>query len=266
MSEQGYIGFGQVRHERCRPKLHKFNYPGYFVYLPMRQMVKTINPYLPFNKRSGLSFYDEDHGEPTAKKDQSSLAWFEKVLEENEIPGVDGEIWLQCFPRVWGYAFKPVSFWYGYSKSRELKIVLVEVNNTFGQRHCYLIESPKFGHEYCAEKVFHVSPFIQTKGEYRFRFMLSRNDKQTSLQGLKTVVRIDYYDDQGLLLKTSMSGTLEPISKASKRKALLRYPLMTVGVILKIHLQALFLWVKGAKYHPLPTLPEDFITFSKTGH
>jgi DUF1365 family protein len=56
---------------------------------------------------------------------------------------------------------------------------------------------------------------------------------------------------------------LEEISKMSKRKALLRYPLMTFGVILKIHFQALILWFKGAKFHALPTLPEDFVTLGK---
>ena len=264
MTEQAYIGFGQVRHERCRPKRHHFNYPSYFIYLPMRRLSPSTHPFMTINKFSGLSFYDADHGDPTSPKGRSSLEWFENVLDQYGITGVDGEIWLQCFPRVWGYAFKPVSFWYGYSESKELKVVLVEVNNTFGQRHCYLIESPKLGQEYFAKKVFHVSPFIQTEGEYRFRFMSSQNDKDKSLNGLKMLVRIDYLDDKGLLLKTSVSGILEELSKMSKRKALLRYPLMTFGVILKIHFQALILWMKGAKFHALPTLPEDFITFGKS--
>jgi DUF1365 family protein len=53
----------------------------------------------------------------------------------------------------------------------------------------------------------------------------------------RTVARIDYDDANGPLLQTSVSGTLEP-SRPALRRALWRYPAMTLGVVLRIHWQA----------------------------
>jgi len=260
LKKDAYIGFGQVRHSRVRPKEHAFNYASYFLFMPMRQL-KTLNTeFVKINKFSALSFYDSDHGDPETSRNKSALSWFEEMLEMKGIKGVNGEVWLHCFPRVWGYAFKPVSFWYGYNEKNELKVILIEVNNTFGQRHCYLIESPKFGHEYIMDKMFHVSPFIKTEGEYKFRFMFKKEENISEFDGAKTVVKIEYFDEDGLLLKTSVSGKLEKISKKSFRKALWLYPFMTVGVILRIHLHALILWFKGAQFNKSPPMPKEFIS------
>ena len=156
MKQEAFIGFGQIRHTRLRPKEHTFNYASYFLLLPMRHLNTLDSGFLKVNKFSALSFYDCDHGDPISSSNRPAIVWFEEMLKTRGIEGVNGEVWLHCFPRVWGYAFKPVSFWYGHSESGELKVILVEVNNTFGQRHCYLIESPKFGHEYTMDKMFHV--------------------------------------------------------------------------------------------------------------
>ena len=50
-----------------------------------------------------------------------------------------GEVWLQTYPRVLGFTFKPVSFWYATALDGTLRAVVAEVNNTFGERHCYLL-------------------------------------------------------------------------------------------------------------------------------
>jgi len=261
--DAGYIGFGQVRHQRNRPKVHQFSYSSYFLFLPMRRLKLETKPSLAINQFSALSFYDCDHGDPNRASTQSALDWFESVLSSHGVDGVNGEVWLHCFPRVWGYTFKPVSFWYGYSLEGELKVILVEVNNTFGQRHCYLIKSPQLGREYSIDKVFHVSPFIETTGEYKFRFMFSSKHMTQSLEGNKALVRIDYHDSDGLLLKTSVSGQLAKITKNNIRRALWGYPWLTMGVILRIHYQAFQLWMKGAKFHRSPPLPNEFITIMK---
>ena len=77
-------------------------------------------------------------------------------------------------PRVLGYVFKPVCFWFCHRADGALRAVLCEVNNTFGERHCYLLDTARDianGGELSARKVFHVSPFCAVAGGYRFRFM-----------------------------------------------------------------------------------------------
>ncbi len=142
-----------------------------------------------------------------------------------------------------GYTFKPVSFWYCHGVEGKLRAIVVEVNNTFGERHCYVLDNPSWGSEAKARKAFHVSPFCRVEGSYRFRFLLTpRRDR--------TVVRIDHDDAQGALLRTSVSGELQPLTRTALRRALWRYPMLTVGIALRIHWQALKLWLARVPFVP----------------
>jgi len=253
MSAQALIGFGQVRHARLKPKRHAFDYPTYFLMLPMRSLQQTPNIHLARNRRAALSFYDADHGDGRGPAQGGALAWLDELLKTEGISDATGEVWLHSYPRVLGFTFKPVSFWYCHRPDGSLRVVLAEVNNTFGERHCYLLDQPKFGVEQRAAKVFHVSPFCPVEGGYRFRFMLTP-DKQ------RTVARVDFDDAQGPLIQTSVSGRLEPVTPQSIRRALWGYPMMTLGVILRIHLQAIKLFFKSAPFFRKPTPPAQFIT------
>ena len=203
---------------------------------------------LPRNRLAPISFYDRDHGDGRGPQSGGALAWLDELLAREGVLDADGEVWLHCYPRVLGFTFKPVSFWYCHRKDASLRAVVVEVNNTFGQRHCYLLDTPRFGAELRADKVFHVSPFCPVEGGYRFRFMVDA-------ARTRTVARIDYDDALGPVLQTSVSGTLEPVTAAALRRALWRYPLMTLAVVARIHWQALRLALKRVRFFRLPTPP-----------
>jgi DUF1365 family protein len=247
---QALIGFGEVRHTRLRPVRNAFAYPTCFLLLPLRSLhAGTAGAALAHNRRGALSFWDRDHGDGRA----NALEWLDELLEREGITDADGEIWLHCYPRVLGYAFKPVSFWYCHRADGSLRAVLVEVNNTFGERHCYLLDAPAWGREQRAAKVFHVSPFCPVEGGYRFRFLFTPDRT-------RTVARIDYDDAVGPLLATSVSGALRPATAALLRRALWRHPLLTLGVIARIHWQALKLWARRLAFFRKPTAPERFVT------
>ena len=250
---QALLGRGEVRHLRLRPARHQFSYRSYFLMLPMRSLRSEACAALHRNAGglNWLSFHDADHGDGGA----DSLAWLDGLLATEGVTDADGEVWLHCFPRVLGFAFKPVSFWYCLRQDESLAAVVVEVNNTFGERHCYLLPTPLWGVEQTASKVFHVSPFCHIEGVYRFRFMRTQRD-----EGERTVVRIDHDDALGPLLQTSVSGDLVPVSAHSLRRAVWRYPLMTWGVITRIHWQALKLWWQRIPYVPKPHRPSEFVT------
>jgi len=164
---------------------------------------------------------------------------------------------------VLGYAFKPVSFWHCLREDGSLAAIVAEVNNTFGERHCYLLSGPElaFGRELCARKVFHVSPFCDVAGGYRFRFM--RSAARAGVDAGRTVARIDYFDAGAPdlpLLQTSVSGTLEPLGAASVRRAFFGMPLMTLAVIARIHWQALRLFVRRVPLHARPSAAVTSLT------
>jgi len=258
------FAFGDIRHTRLRPVRHAFAYKGFFLRLRLDRLdtperVRAAEAVIGRGWRFGfgidraaaLSFRHADHGDGRTPP----LAWVRGLLASAGVPA-DGAVWLHCFPRVLGYTFKPVSFWFCHRADGQLGAIVAEVNNTFGERHCYLLANDDGtplaqGRELRANKVFHVSPFLAVEGAYRFRFM-NRSDR--------VVARVDHDDAQGPLLLTSLSGALEPLSGAAIRRALFGYPLFTLGVIARIHWHALRLWLARVPFHRKPAPPRALVS------
>jgi uncharacterized protein len=253
------IGFGQIRHERLRPVRNAFAYPAYFLRLPLRSL--ATRPYagrwLRFNRRGVFAVNDRDHGDG-----RPLLTWIDDLLRGEGICDATGEVWLHTFPRVLGYVFNPVSFWFAHRVDGALRAVVCEVNNTFGERHCYLLANAngqplRYGETIEARKVFHVSPFCRIEGRYRFRFMLAEPNAQ---HAGRWVGRIDHDDEGGPLLLTSISGELTPATDRTLARALTAYPAFTFGVIARIHWQALKLWLKRVPFIHKPEAPALHVT------
>lgn len=155
--------------------------------------------------------------------------------------------------------FNPVSFWFCHRRDGALRAVLCDVSNTFGERHLYLLNkgTPIANNtELATAKVFHVSPFCRVEGNYRFRFMRTGRQPNTTFSE-RTVARIDYDDAAGPILLTSITGTSRPLNDRNIMQALLRFPLMTFSVIARIHWQALKLWIKRVPFFHKPTPPQQ---------
>jgi DUF1365 family protein len=249
------IHFGKVIHHRYSPN-NRFQYGTFYLRIPMRS--RKLSPNLLTHQGIGdnrfgwIAFYDKDYG----NENLQSLDWVEHILKEHGPEDVDGEIWLHTFPRVLGFIFNPVSFWFCHQANGELKAIIAEVNNTFGERHTYLLKSENntvmtWGQELMAQKVFHVSPFFDVIGHYRFRFM----QQTSSSPQPKFVSRIDYFQNETHTLMTSISGSEYPLDHRSKLRAILNFPFLTISVVLKIHWQAVKLWIKGAKFYKKPKPP-----------
>lgn len=249
------LSIGQVRHNRLRPAKNAFAYGVFTLMLPMRSLGDEpfASRFCSRNRFNLLSFHDRDHGDGRTPL----LPWISGLLRSEGITDADGEIWLQTFPRVLGYVFNPVSFWFCHRGDGALRAIVCEVNNTFGERHCYLLDSGgamRWGRELSAKKIFHVSPFCAVEGSYRFRFMRATQYKHG--QSVERVVaRIDYHDTQGPLLLTSVSGVLKPLNDATAAAAFLGHPLMTLGVMFRIHWQALKLFTKRVPFFSKPHPP-----------
>ena len=255
------LGIGEVRHARERPAPNRFAYPTYFLMLPMRSLRAAPSDALPRNRFGLISFFDRDHGDGGP----DCLAWLDALLQREGVVDALGEVWLHCYPRVLGYAFKPVSFWYCERRDGTLAAIVVEVNNTFGERHCYLLSGAAvgLGRVIEADKVFHVSPFCAVEGTYRFRFMqtgLHPHRGGLRIDEPRTVARIDHHDGCGPLIRTSISGVLKPLTRARARAAFFGMPLMTLGVIARIHWQAARLWRRRVPWFRKPAPPPNFVS------
>lgn len=241
----------KVMHKRLFPKVNGFTYGTYYYALPLSALEKVP---VTLNRPGWISFYERDHG----PKDGSDLGeWARGLLEDYAIGKADGEIILIAMPRIFGYVFNPVSFWLCHDKHGGLRAVICEVNNTFGETHSYLCargDRKAITREdwLQAEKLFHVSPFLEREGHYKFRFDVRDN---------KFGVWIDYYDRAGdKKLVTALTGKFEPLTRAAVRGAFWRYPLVTLKTISLIHWQAVKLIVKGIRHIRKPPQKEKRIS------
>ena len=262
MSTAAQLFFGKVVHRRLRPAVHQFVYPVYFCLLPLSGLERLGNALFSVNRFNLFSFHYADHG---ARDGSHPLAWIRALLDENGIMA-DGEISLQCFPRVLGFVFNPVSFWYCQNNSGELVAVLAEVNNTFGERHNYLLTHASGraiidGEVMARDKVFHVSPFMAVSGHYRFRFYAkTEQDNGPHAMPIWRLACIDHGDAAGDLLHTALSGKATALSCRPLFTAFFSYPLLTLGVVLRIHWQALRLWLKRVPFFTKPEPPLEETT------
>lgn len=241
---------GQVMHARLRPVAHRFVYPLFYVRLNLARLDECRSGWFGVDRWRPLSIRRSDYG----PRDGSNLElWMRTLLREHHIDA-DGEIWLQTFPRVAGYAFNPVSFWHCHDAEGSLCAVLAEVNNTFGEHHRYLLRVARRsdGTGTCiAIKQMHVSPFCPVEGHYRFRFRLG---------GGRHCTAIDYHDKDGVLLRAALTGRPVPMTGRALAGALLRYPLLGLGVVFRIHWQAFRLWRKRVSFFSKPPRPVHLTT------
>lgn len=240
--------FGSVMHERRRPAAHRFVYPVFFLQAPLSALEALRGPLFSLDRWNLFSLHRRDHG----PRDGGDLEpWIRALLASEGVTAADGEIVLQAFPRVLGYVFNPVSFWLCHDREGGLRAVLAEVNNTFGERHNYLVAHPdgqpiRPGDTLEARKVFHVSPFFPVQGRYRFRFAGGSRF---------SAAFIDYDDAEGPVLRTSISGRATPLETRGLLRAFFGYPAFTLGVVARIHWQALKLWWKGVPFFRKPSPP-----------
>jgi DUF1365 family protein len=199
---------------------------------------------LAHNRPGLLSLRDDDYGEGGRPID-------EEVRASLSARGLDlrgGRILLCTQPRVLGYVFNPVSFFYCYDDRDELRCVLAEINNTWGERHRHYlddearVEAPR-GACFEQAKGFRVSPFMSLDATYRFHFVQDRPEER---DGAPLDVRMNVFDRAGdEVLFASLSGERRPLTDLGLASSMLRYPLMTLQIIAFIHVEALRLAWKG---------------------
>lgn len=249
--------WGKVMHRRTRPARHRFSYRVFWGLFDLDELVELDRDVRGFgyNRWSIFSFHDRDHG----PRDGSALRpWIDRQLQAAKIDCRGGAVKLLCFPRLFGFVFNPLSVWFCYGIEGELRAVLYEVRNTFGESHSYLIElSAEPGasvSSHSIRKRFHVSPFLDMACTYAFRL---------TAPGKSAALHIRQTDEKGEILVATMAGARRPFDAKTLVVSLAAYPLMTIKVVAAIHWEALRLWLKRVPFFSKPSPPDHAVTVAR---
>ncbi|MBX3504053.1 MAG: DUF1365 family protein [Parvibaculum sp.] len=244
---------GEVFHRRLRPRLHELSYRVFYMLLDLDELpeLARLSRLFGHNRFGIFSFHDRDHGDGTGAPVRN---WVEAQLARAGIESDGGRISILCFPRVLGYVFNPLSVYFCHRKDGSLSAVLYEVNNTFGDRHSYLIpvtdgEAATLAQD--CSKAFYVSPFLPVAGRYQFKLLRP---------GRRFALTIRESDAEGPVLTASFAGEARAFSDRALLSAFLRHPLMTLKVVAGIHLEAARLWRKGLRLAARPSAPSSPVT------
>lgn len=238
---RSHILEGVVRHRRARPFVYALEHGVHYLALDLDELddVSRSSRLIGRNRRHVLELRDSDHLDPPAR--DLRAAFLDHLRTAGEDP-TGWQITLVTNPRVLGYVFNPASFFLCRDRSEELRIVVVEVHNTHGERHLYTLRPGSHAPTFVAsmEKAFYVSPFTETGGGYTVRV----RDEPSRLR-----ISINHELPDGLHLHTSLDLVRRPLTDRTLLRMLLRNPLVTHKTTLMIHWHALRLWLRGARFH-----------------
>lgn len=246
---------GAVTHTRVTPRRHRLRYSMFQILFDLDELAAMDRRFRFFsrNRFNLLGFHDKDHGDGRAG---SLRGYMEETLAGAGISVAGGRIELLCMPRLLGHVFNPLSVYFCWTADGALAAMLYEVNNTFGERHSYLIPGaptvPGQDIQQSCDKAFHVSPFMDMALRYSFR---------VSQPGETIATAIDVSDRAGApILAAAFRGRRRELSDAALLGAFFGYPLLTLKVVAAIHWEAGKLLFKGVRLRPRPPAPPSPVT------
>jgi hypothetical protein len=229
-------------HARRRPARNVFKYPVLYWLVDLDELghLSRSMRLFSWNAPNVVSFRDGDHLEDDGLPLKAKVLRF--VRERGVDLPSDARIEVLTQPRVLGYVFNPVSFYWCYRPGGELACMVAELSNTFGERLPELLDGGSLTYEH--EKRLHVSPFFGLDQRYRYVF---------SEPGDTVTARIEVHDaGGGMPLHAVLAGRRRELTNATLARALVRYPLMPARITALIHWQALRLWLKRVPFHHKP--------------
>jgi DUF1365 family protein len=233
-----------VMHHRLLPKEHHFEHSIFMFYLDLDELDQVAQKLFLFgrNRSNFYSFRDADHL-PTGSGNLK-----ENVLAYLSRNGVDvteiKRIMLLTLPRVLGYVFNPVSFYFCFNAKGAPVCAIAEVGNTFREMKLFLLRREEMTENQLFRQItpkhFYVSPFSNLDLSFDFKLRPP---------GEKLEIHVDDCDGNEKTLMTTLTGRRAALTNARLSWFSLKYPLVTLKVIFLIHWHALLLYLKKVPFH-----------------
>ena len=239
---------GLVSHARVKPRKHKLAYKIFMLLIDLDELPGLKLKTLGVGRFNLFGFDPKRFGDGSGRPLKAQI---EATLAEAGIAH-GGPIRMLAMPQILGRAFNPLTVYFCHDPKGALTGILYEVNNTFGERHSYLIpadDAPVV--KQACDKGFYVSPFMDMDLKYAFRVRPPGDQVQ---------VLVDVDDAEGRVLATGFAATRQELTDRNLVRAWLTHPWMTLGVVAAIHWEALFIWLKGEKIRQRPPKPKWAVT------
>jgi uncharacterized protein len=245
---------GVVTHHRRRPREHRLTYRIWSMLIDLDEMEALDRQlrWFSLDRFNLVAFRQRDRGAGSGDLRND----VRNQLRDAGLPA-DGPIRFFTMPRVLGQAFNPLSIYFCHHRNGDIAAILWEVDNTFGERHAYLI--PAIADEagvirQACGKDFFVSPFMDMNLTYRFR---------VRTPGEHFALQIEVDDAVGLILSAHHVAARQTLSDGALLGLALAAPLQALAVLGGIHWEALKLWLKGVKLRVKPAPPTTPITVTR---
>jgi DUF1365 family protein len=245
---------GAVTHHRLRPREHRLAYRIWSMLIDLDELdgLDRSLRWFSVNRFNLLSFYPSDRGDRSGRDLKTQV---EAAMRKGGVEPDGGPIRLLTMPRLLGYAFNPLSIYFCHRRSGEVAAILWEVDNTFGERHGYLLPATDVEgdeiHQNCGKELY-VSPFMDMNLAYAFRVRPPED--------LFSLV-IDVSDAEGRLLSARHNARRVAMSDRALLKLVVAMPLVTLRVIAGIHWEALKIFLKGVGLRKRPPPPEHAVSY-----
>ena len=248
---------GELRHQRIGPVDHAFRYPMFVAAVDLDELpaLAAMAPWAGHERAAllGLSARDHFDGRGTLREQ------FDRTCDGHGVTTPIARVQVVTQLRFAGILFNPVSFWYGWDHSGELAVVIAEVNNTFGERHPYVLTDltpTPAGWRASAPKRLFVSPFYDVQGEYDFEF---------SRLGDTLALGISVRRGGNVAFRAMLSGAARPLTRGGIARTLAQQPLSAALTVPRILWQAARLhWQRRLPVVPKPA-PVDTATTRVAG-
>jgi uncharacterized protein len=225
-----------ITHCRQVPVHHSFEYRSYSWYVDVDDL-----PRLPWWLRPFARFRAADHFSNTAANPAhgSLRERLSTFFADNDLAAPEGRITALLQARVFGYVFNPLSIFWCHDRDGQLRHVIAEVHNTYGERHAYLL--PPADLPVVTAKEFYVSPFNPVDGYYLVR--APRPDTEVD-------ITVALHRDHRQAFIANMRGQRRPATTREVAIMQIISPLAPFVVAARIRIQGIKLWL-----HRLPLVP-----------
>jgi hypothetical protein len=269
-------------HQRFSPRAHRFVYRIFLFALDLDELERSApgRGLFSINRANVYAFHERDYlpvheakFEPTAPAGAPQPAAAPPPLRPDLPPsaapslrqrveaycarnGVDiagGRVILVTLPRVFGYLFNPVSFYFCYDRTGRPAAAIAEVTNTFREVKPYFLgpDTAAAGRgefHVRVPKHFYVSPFSDV--DVAFDFTLRT-------PGDRLAIQIDDYVGENRTLTSTLTGPRRELTAARLAWFSVKYPFITLRIIALIHWHALRLWLKRVPWFAKAARPSD---------